>query len=97
MEVDYSSPDSFKLSQMSDAARENYNAYAKGKVDVDTFQKVYGFYTNATSDKDKNGKTIKAGKKRLWSISTALISRANRNSSVSGLRVQKSTLDDVPW
>lgn len=98
VEVDYSSPDSFKLSQMSDAARENYNAYAKGKVDVDTFQKVYGFYTNATSDKDKNGKTIKSRKEKVVEYINSLnLTREQKTALYLACGYKESTLDDVPW
>lgn len=51
------------ITTMSDAAQEKYAIVEKDGVDAENFVNAYSFISNATADKDENGKSINGSKK----------------------------------
>ncbi len=80
------------VTTMSDSAQEKFALVEKDGVDAENFVNAYSFISNATADKDENGKTISGSKKEkivnyLNSLDLTAEQKMSLYTNVAGYKV----------
>lgn len=86
--------DTVLLSGLTENQVKNYNTYAKGKVDAESYLLASAFHGSATTDRDANGKAIKghgATDKTLAYIDKMKLTNAQKRALAESIGIAEST------